>query len=919
MQRILPGKMDRRVLKAIESFVTLNCLDDILESTLFNLLDMEHVSKIEIRLFNENDRLISVASGRNSSPDADNQKDIVIQSWLMESTIPYHSGKIKLPRISSVFVFPLIEIDRLMGFLVIHLDKILIPDKDYLSCFYLVGLQLAANIKKIRLSNEIREAKTELQNLSAINLETQQRVTSLSKELFAISAISAKINQSMDFNESLYKSMHTIKNVFKESRMLIYTRDAETEKAKLSASDCSGNEIEPLLFRKIEREYLKEILSIGKPVVKQVEPELHYVKISGCSRPFRMIIGVPLKSKQVTMGVMFLLREAKEPFDHAGLRLLSGMANIMGMAIENKNLYRQSLQKKDEAAFLFESIVKFNAKLDLKETLKSVSEKGVEFIGKNCRLYLFTETRIPLILSTYAQCCGKKDIVSTLFPIIHPKELIDIYGLLLSQDRPLLIKNVNRSKKIPSEMKPHFRSQHIHSLVSIVLKVRKRKLGLLLVVRAKAETPFDGHDLSFAEAMGSAASLAIENARAYTSSQEMSDFLEQKIIEKTTQIQQLQEQKKNREEIGKDIVFRVNKKNRYVFVNKVMELLTGFSKDELCHEEFSADSVVAEEDRRQINYYFKKILRKELPLAKGLEYRQLNRKGEDHLISLTIYPDVDELGQISGIDCVGVDITEKKRLEAELEKARELALLGEFSSAIAHQIRNPLGNILMGTKLLQQTLGLVGQLTPMTKQAGDRTDADRHQLTGIFSNLSDGIHNLNRVVTELLDYTKTLKLSRSLQRIDILLEETLSMYDDAIRHNRIKVEKRYDQELPSLSLDAVLMSQVFQNVFHNAIHSMPDGGRLTVSCERSRQIAGYSSIQICDSGVGIKVSELDKIFRPFFTSKESGTGLGLSLAHRIVEAHQGSIWASNNMNHGATIHILLPLDPSVDIVAHSEV
>lgn len=905
--------MERRVLKILESFVTLNSLDDLLESTLFHLLDIEHVKRIEILLFNHNDKLISVATGRNSGLDFDKQKDIVVQNWLMESIVSYPSDKIRLPRISSVFVFPLLETDRLMGFLNIHLDKILIPDKDYLRHFYLLGLHLAVKIKEIRLSNEIREAKKELQNLGAVNLENQQRVTSLSKELFAISAISAKINQTMDFNESLSKSMHTIQYVFKESRMLIYTRDAETEKAKLSASDCTSNEIEPRLLRRIESQYLKEIQSAGKPVLKQVEAELYHGKKTGFSRLFRMIVGVPLKSKEAIMGVMFLLRESTEPFDRAGLRLLSGMANIMGMAIENKNLYRQSLQKKDEAAFLFQSIVKFNEKLDIKETLKSIAEKSTEFIGKNCRSYLFSETRIPLILTTHSLCCGGNGIESTCYPKIHLQELIAIYGLLLSKDQPLLIKNINRSKKIEPEMKALFRFQKIHSLVSIVLKVRKKKLGLLLVARAKGETAFDSHDLSFAEAMGSAASLAIENARAFVSSQEMSDFLEKKISEKITQIQLLQDQKKNREEIGKDVVFRVNKKNRYVFVNKVMELLTGFSKEELYHEEFSADSVVAEEDRRQINYYFRKILKRELPLAKGLEYRQLNRKGEDHIISLTIYPDVDEFGQISGIECVGVDITEKKHLEAELEKAKELALLGEFSSAVAHQIRNPLSDILMGSKLLQQTLGFDCGLAHMGKQAGDCKDPGRHQLSGIFSNVSEGIHNLNRVVTELLEYTKTLKLCRSLQRIEILLEETLSFFADGISRNQIEVKKRYDLDLPSILLDAVLMSQVFRNVVHNAIQSMPHGGQLIVSCERSQQIAGFLSVQICDSGIGIKASELVNIFRPFFTNKDSGTGLGLSLAYRIVEAHQGSIWASNNANQGATIHILIPLDRSFDI------
>jgi PAS domain S-box-containing protein len=909
MPHILIEKMNQCALTVVESLVTQNSLDDVLESTLFHLLDLENVKEIEILLFNESDRLISIASGRNSGPELQRQKDIVVQSWLLESSIPYRSVKIRLPRVSTVFVFPLIESDRLMGFLNVHLDKILIPDKDFLRHFYLIGLHLVSKIKEIRLRTEVLNIKTDLQNLLTANREAQHQVTSISKELFAISAISAKINQSIDFDESLKKSMHTIQHVFKVSRILIYTREAVDQKAKLSARDCTRKEMEPKLLKKIENDYLKEILLLGKPVVKQVGTEFHDAKNNESSHSFSMIIGVPLKSKEAIMGAMFLLQESTETFDHAGLRLLSGMANIMSMAIENKNLYRHSLQKHDEAAFLFQSIVKFNAKLDLKETLKSVSEKGAEFFGNRCRLYLFSDTRIPLILSTYAKCCGENCIESVLFPKIHPPELADIYSFLLSKDQPFLINHVSRSKKIPSEMKPHFREQKIDALLSIVLKVRKKKLGLLLVVRSKKEIPFDNNDRSFAEAMGSAASIAIENARAYTSSQEMSDFLEKKIIEKTTQLHQLQEQKKNREEIGKDIVFRVNKNNRYVFVNKVMEHLTGYSKEELYHEEFSADSVVAEEDRRQINHYFRKILRNELPLAKGLEYRQLNRKGEDHIISLTIFPDLNEFGQILGIEGVGVDITEKKRLETELEKSRELALLGEFSSAIAHQIRNPLGNILMGTKLLQKMLEPDNnQSAPLPRKSTSPMEtADSHQLNGIFSDLAEGIHNLNRVVTELLDYTKTLKPSRSLQHIHILLEETLSLFDDAFRRSQITVEKRFDYALPPLSLDAVLMSQVVHNVVHNAIQSMPNGGHLMVSCERSQQIEGYLCIQIRDSGNGIKPSEMDKIFRPFFTSKETGTGLGLSLAYRIVEAHQGSIWASNNSNSGATIHILLPL------------
>lgn len=910
---------NHHILNVVESFVTLSGLDEVMESALHHLLELDHVRMIEIFLFNKNDRLIRVAFGKNSGPVSDRQKEIVVQTWLMESAVSHSSAKIRLPHVSSTFVFPLVDIDRLMGFLCFHLDKIVIPDKDYLSRISLVGMQFAAKIKEIRLATEIRERHSELMNLNAINLENQHRMTTLSKELFAISAISAKINQSLDFDESLHKSIHTIQTVFKLSRILIYTRNTETEKAKLSASDCTRNEINPQLMKIIESEYLKEILTMGKPVVKQVAAELENKIHSTRGMLFRMIIGVPLKFKEKIMGAMFLLRESDDLFDHASLRLLSGMSNIMGMAIENKNLYRRSLQKHDESAFLFESIVKFNAKLDLKETLKSVAEKGVEFFGKKSCLYLFSETRIPLIMSTYTNCCGKEDIESVLYSKIHHRELIDIYKFLLAVESHFLVRNINRSKKIPPEMKSYFRRQKMHSLLSIVLKVRDKKLGLLLVVRSIHENPFDHEDLSFAEAMGNAASLSIENARAYTSSQEMSDFLEKKIIETSSQVQQLQEQKKNREEIGKDIVFRVNKNNRYVFVNKVMELMTGFSKEELYHEDFFADSVVAEEDRKQINHYFRKVIRGELPFAKGLEYRQLNRKGDNHTVSLTIYPDVDMYGRISGVECVGVDITEKKRLEAELEQSRELAILGEFSSAVAHQIRNPLSNILMGTKLLQKTLSLDPSSMVMGVSSGEYDDVDRSQLGGVFGDLSQGIQNLNRVVTELLEYTKTLRPSLTFQRIDILLEETLSAFADKIEQNHITVEKRYDQAIPPLSLDAVLMSQVFCNVIHNAIQSMSDGGRLRVSYERSRQIVDYVAIRVRDSGAGINPYELDKIFRPFFTSKQSGTGLGLSLSYRIVKAHHGSIWASNNVDSGATIHILLPLVPPIKSVGNSEI
>ena len=126
--------------------------------------------------------------------------------------------------------------------------------------------------------------------------------------------------------------------------------------------------------------------------------------------------------------------------------------------------------------------------------------------------------------------------------------------------------------------------------------------------------------------------------------------------------------------------------------------------------------VVAVEDRKRVRDCFRQMLNGDRPLIRDLEYRHLNCLGEDHFISLTIYPEKDQLGRITGVEGVGRDITEKKRLESEIVKTKDLALLGEFSGAIAHQIRNPLGNILMGTKLLQKALAINDHLSEESKQ-----------------------------------------------------------------------------------------------------------------------------------------------------------------------------------------------------------
>jgi PAS domain S-box-containing protein len=928
MNTDFPEKIDINFLETLRDALTVYSFDDLFEVILSHLLQIRHVRQAEIYLFNKQDKLVLVADARNLGSNGKATQKIRTQSWIIDSTVRHSTRRVKFPNIFFTHSIPLISDGKSLGFLKVQMDQIPKVGYDLMGRFYLIGLQLSSKIKQLMLNDEIGDLNNEIKYLMTDNRENQMRISSLSKELYAISAISTKINQSMDLKKSLHKSMLKIKEVFRSSGVLACLKNPRGSKHKLSTIHIEDDRLDARLLKKIEKLVLQNFIAPrqsaeGSPYLKSHHPkqiDLHHDKFSS-------LIGTPMKSQKKTIGALSILYATIRPFNQDDFRLLSGIANIMGMAIENMNLYRQSQQKKKESAFLVNSMSTFNRKLDLEKTLSSIVEKGADFIGPHSQVFLFSETKIPMIQYTKKKQARHPPVQLKTFDRIQPKAVKAFYKQMILQKRPSLINDIGRSKKIKADVKSYFVSNKIQSILAVPLKLAHKPLGLLLLGGETVGRTFDVHDLAVAEALGAAASVAIENARVYSASVEMSEFFERKISEKTSEIEKIQEIQKLRVENRKDVIFRINKKGQFVFVNKAMENLTGCSREELYRGDIMSKDVVAVEDRKRVRDGFRQMLNGERPLIRDLEYRHLNRLGEDHFISLTVYPEKDQLGRITGVEGVGRDITEKKQLESEIVKTKDLALLGEFSSAIAHQIRNPLGNILMGSKLLQKALTLDDRPSEEPKQAaGERPGVTENQevLPEIFNNLFDGIYNLNQVVTELVEYTKTLKLSRSCQRIEIILGETLAMLKDLIVHNNIQVKTKFDFDLPPLSVDAVLIGQVFQNMVHNAIQAMPMGGDLTVTTGVYAQKPEYVMISIGDTGSGIEPRNVEKIFHPFYTTKDSGTGLGLSLAHRIIEAHDGKVWVCRNpcvhninddcgtppgvpSDRGVSFHILLPM------------
>ncbi len=255
-------------------------------------------------------------------------------------------------------------------------------------------------------------------------------------------------------------------------------------------------------------------------------------------------------------------------------------------------------------------------------------------------------------------------------------------------------------------------------------------------------------------------------------------------------------------------------------------------------------------------------------------------------------------GEVRGAVAVVRDLTRIRALEAEVRRGERLAALGQMALALAHEIRNPLSAIRGVAQLLQGEPG---------------AEAYREHLGVMLAE----IDRVNRVMEALLDLGRPLAVSFRPVNLHALLERVCLLAEPAARARGVQILRRYDPSLPPLWADEDRLVQVFQNLVQNAIEAMPGGGRLTLTTRLSRDPV-YAKVDlgagprplvevlVTDEGEGIPEALRDRIFDPFVTTKPRGLGLGLALAHRIVEEHRGALRVSSTVGKGTTFACYLP-------------
>ncbi len=239
----------------------------------------------------------------------------------------------------------------------------------------------------------------------------------------------------------------------------------------------------------------------------------------------------------------------------------------------------------------------------------------------------------------------------------------------------------------------------------------------------------------------------------------------------------------------------------------------------------------------------------------------------------------------------------------QLMQAAKLESVGQLAAGVAHEVKNPLAIIRMGVEYLAG--------------APDVEETEQE----ILADMEDAVQRADTVIHGLLDFSRDQKLSlKAGEDINEVIRQSLQLVDHEFLKKQISVTKNL-VELPALTLDFSKLQQVFVNLFMNSIHAMEKKGELMVSSTRhilSSEEAGFSEefhagmnvvqIRVRDNGKGIAKKEVDRVFDPFYTTKEvgEGTGLGLSVSRNIVELHHGTLQLANCEKGGVCVTILLP-------------
>ncbi|HVM61109.1 MAG TPA: ATP-binding protein [Verrucomicrobiae bacterium] len=239
------------------------------------------------------------------------------------------------------------------------------------------------------------------------------------------------------------------------------------------------------------------------------------------------------------------------------------------------------------------------------------------------------------------------------------------------------------------------------------------------------------------------------------------------------------------------------------------------------------------------------------------------------------------------------EIAERKRAEAAKLQAERLATAGTMAAEVAHEVRNPLGSITLNLDLIRKEIDRLAESASRSPEEG----------RDLVNEMREEVHRIRHVIEDYLQFARLPKAQRKPLALNEFLDQKLTFMQVTFDSARVACRTQFDASVGTVYADADQLWQAVLNLVRNGLEAMPNGGAITISTQRNHD---HVLLRVTDTGAGMTAQQLRQVFKPFFSTKTKGTGLGLTLVQQIVAEHGGHVECLSAIGKGSTFTVHLP-------------